>query len=124
MDKKEILSENNMAEIIENRHRILEDFCKAYLASKDIRDVEALKELLLNDRITLEEEFEPPSKVIYSLSIKPPAVIEQDQYKGQTVSIRQHNYNLEIYVNDILFTLISLSQVGKKIQIEFERREK
>ena len=113
-----------MAEIIENRHRILEDFCKAYLASKDIRDVEALKELLLNDRITLEEEFEPPSKVIYSLSIKPPAVIEQDQYKGQTVSIRQHNYNLEIYVNDILFTLISLSQVGKKIQIEFERREK
>ena len=70
MDKKEISFENNMTEIIKNRHKILEDFCKAYLASKDIQDVEALKELLLNDRITLEEEFEPPSKIIYSLSIK------------------------------------------------------
>ena len=55
--------------IIENKYKILEDFCKAYLASKDIQDVKALKELLSNDRITLVEEFKPP-KIIYSLSIK------------------------------------------------------
>ena len=69
MDKKEILFENNMTEIIKNRHKILEDFCKAYLASKDIQDVKALKELLSNDRVTLVEEFKPP-KIIYSLYIK------------------------------------------------------
>ena len=69
MDKKEISLEENLAEIIENRYKILEDFCRAYLASKDIQDVKALKELLSNDRITLVEEFKPP-KIIYSLSIK------------------------------------------------------
>ena len=72
MNKKEISLEEPLAEIIENRYKILEDFCRAYLASKDIQDVKALEELLSDDRIVLEENFELPSKIIYSLSIRPP----------------------------------------------------
>ena len=68
MTKKEDFLYDFCSNIIENKYKILEDFCKAYLASKDIQDVKALKELLSNDRITLVEEFKPP-KIIYSLSI-------------------------------------------------------